>query len=101
MSTLTETQLAERWGLTTRTLQSWRKDGKGPNFVRLGERSIFYRAADVEAYEAARVVGKVDAWRSPVRRAAGALDMLAGKATTPKAKATITSIRDELLSLLD
>jgi len=100
MSTLTETQLAERWSMTTRTLQAWRRDGKGCKFIRIGERSIFYRMADVEAYEASCVVGKEEPWRGPVKRAAGALDMLSGKASTPKAKATLCAIRDELKALL-
>ena len=100
MTRLTETDLAERWSMTTRTLQSWRKTGTGPAFVRLGERSIFYRMEDVLAYEESRVVGKVAAWRGPVKRAAGALDVLAEKASKPEVKATLTKIRDELRALL-
>lgn len=51
---LTETELAKRWKLTKRTLQLWRREGKGPKFVNLSESEkakIRYRLADVVAYE--------------------------------------------------
>lgn len=101
--TLTEKELAARWKMTARTLQMWRAKGIGPRFIRIGERSIFYRAADVEAYERANTVGKPtppDGWDSTVKRAAGALDVLAGQAKTPKAKTTLEGLRDELRALL-
>lgn len=104
MTTLTEKELATRWKLTARTLQGWRAKGIGPRFVRLGERSIFYRATDVEAYEAANVVGKrhpPDGWDATVKRAAGALDVLAKQAKTPKAQSTLAGLRDELRGLLE
>ena len=100
MSTITETELAERWSMTTRTLQGWRKTGAGPAFIRLGERSILYREQDVLAYEESRVVGKVAAWRMPVRRAASVLDVMAEKATKPEVKKMLSKIRDELRALL-
>ena len=100
MTRLTETELAQRWSMTTRTLQSWRKAGTGPAFIRLGERSIFYRTEDVLGYEESRVVGKVAAWRGPVKRAAGVLDVLAAKSSKAEAKAMICKIRDELRALL-
>ena len=104
MKRLNETQLAERWGMTTRTLQGWRYKGKGPAYIRIGERSIFYRIEDVEAYEAASVVGapppEPAGWRDAMKRAASAFDLLAKKATTAKAKATLIGLRDELRALL-
>lgn len=100
MKRLTETDLATRWDVTTRTLQGWRKSGKGPPFIRIGERSIFYREEDVIAYENASVVGRNEPWRNPVKRAAAALDQLASQAKTENAKATLTSLRDELRALL-
>lgn len=102
-STFTEKELAARWRITTRTLQGWRSRGIGPRFIRIGERSILYTAEDVARYEAANIVGKPpapDGWESTVRRAAGALDMLAGQAKTPKARSTLEGLRDELRALL-
>ena len=101
--TLKETELAQRWDITARTLQNWRAKGIGPRFIRIGERSIFYRMIDVMAYEAANVVGKPiapDGWEMTVKRAAGAIDMLAKKADTAKAKETLEGLRDELRSLI-
>jgi len=105
MKRFTETELSERWDVTTRTLQGWRKTGKGPAFIRIGERSIFYREEDVLAYEDACLVGKQDpiepeGWREGMKRSAGAFDLLAKQAKTTKAKATLTGLRDELRALL-
>lgn len=100
---LNEKQLAERWGMTARTLQGWRSSGKGPKFIRIGERSIFYRLEDVEAYEAASVVGKPiapDGWDNTVKRAAAALDIVAKQAKTIKTRTTLIGLRDELRGLL-
>jgi predicted DNA-binding transcriptional regulator AlpA len=49
---LTQTQLAARWQVSTRTLQRWREDDKGPAWIRIGA-LVRYRLADVEAFEAA------------------------------------------------
>ncbi len=51
---LTQAELATRWRITTRTLDRWRLDGKGPAWMRLGTR-ILYRAEDVLAFEQARM----------------------------------------------
>ena len=103
MKRLTEKELAARWGMTHRTLQGWRATGKGPAFIRIGERSIFYRIEDVEAYEAASVVGKPiapDGWDNTVKRAAAALDIVAKQAKTAKTRTTLIGLRDELRGLL-
>jgi predicted site-specific integrase-resolvase len=47
---LNQEQLAERLGLSQRTLEGWRYRGKGPPYLRLGGR-IAYRVADVERFE--------------------------------------------------
>ena len=102
-ATLTEKELAARWKLTIRTLQGWRSKGLGPRYVRLGERSIFYRSEDVEAYEKANVAGNPlppEGWDLTVKRAAGALDVLAQQAKTPKAQSTLATLRDELRAIL-
>lgn len=102
MKRLTETELAKRWDVTTRTLQGWRKSGKGPPFIRIGERSIFYREEDVLAYEDASLKGRLDEprWRPVVKRAAAAIEIQAGKAKTDRARLTLEALRDELRSLL-
>lgn len=101
MTRLTDTQLAERWSVTTRTLRAWRKAGKGPAFLQLEDRSVRYRLSDVEAYEESKLTGSVPKWRGPVKRAAAALDMLAEKAATPAGAKTLTKLRDELAALIN
>lgn len=46
-----QTDLAERWNISARTLERWRWIGEGPRYVKLGGR-VRYRLEDVEAYEA-------------------------------------------------
>jgi hypothetical protein len=47
---LNQVELADRWGLSPRTLENWRWRGEGPPFVKVG-RKVVYRLVDVEAYE--------------------------------------------------
>jgi transcriptional regulator with XRE-family HTH domain len=47
---LTQAQLAQRLGVSQRTLEGWRYRGKGPAYLRL-EGRIAYRLADVERFE--------------------------------------------------
>lgn len=49
---LLESELAQRWRISSRTLQRWRRAGEGPTFLRLGRR-VAYRLSDVESFEAA------------------------------------------------
>ena len=98
MTQLTEAELAERWRVTPRTLQMWRRAKKGPRFLPLGDRTIRYRLEDIEAYERANAKG-TDI-RSTVNRAASAMDMLAAKAANPKARATLAALSQELRALL-
>jgi transcriptional regulator with XRE-family HTH domain len=49
---LSQEQLAERLGVSQRTLEGWRYRGRGPAYLRLGGR-IAYRLADVERFEIA------------------------------------------------
>jgi hypothetical protein len=51
---LLEHELAQRWRLSVRTLQRWRRAGSGPVFLRLGRR-VAYRHSDVEHFEMAHV----------------------------------------------
>lgn len=48
----TEAKLAERWDVSTRTLQRWRREGKGPQFLRLGRR-VLYPFSEIDAFEQA------------------------------------------------
>jgi hypothetical protein len=47
---LTQAQLAQRLGVSQRTLEGWRYRGKGPGYLRL-EGRIAYRVIDVERFE--------------------------------------------------
>lgn len=47
---LNQNQLAERWGISPKTLERWRWLGQGPKFLKLGGR-IAYRLEDVEVFE--------------------------------------------------
>lgn len=48
---LTAAELAERWRITTRTLDRWRAEPCGPAWHRIGGR-ILYLHEDVAAFEA-------------------------------------------------
>jgi predicted site-specific integrase-resolvase len=47
---LNQEQLAERLGVSQRTLEGWRSRGKGPVYLRLGGR-VAYRVIDIERFE--------------------------------------------------
>lgn len=47
---LTETELAERWQVSTKTLQGWRAKRTGPAFLKFG-RCVRYPLDAVEAAE--------------------------------------------------
>jgi transcriptional regulator with XRE-family HTH domain len=47
---LNQEQLAERLGVSQRTIEGWRQRGRGPAYLRMGGR-IAYRLADVERFE--------------------------------------------------
>lgn len=44
---LTPDELGVTLGVTTTTLQTWRCEGKGPRYIKLGK-SVFYRFGDVQ-----------------------------------------------------
>lgn len=48
---LNQWDLADRWRISPRTLERWRWEGKGPHYLKIGNR-IAYRLEDIEAYEA-------------------------------------------------
>ncbi|MGE0724344.1 MAG: helix-turn-helix transcriptional regulator [Alphaproteobacteria bacterium] len=47
---LTAEETAAYLRTTERTLQDWRLDGTGPQFIRIGHRSIRYRKSAVDAW---------------------------------------------------
>lgn len=53
LTLLNQTELAERWRISERTLERWRWRGEGPTFIKIGG-SVAYDMEDVVAYEAAR-----------------------------------------------
>jgi len=48
---MNQQQLAEYWGISTRTLERWRSIGWGPKFIKIGGR-VLYRVEDILEYEA-------------------------------------------------
>ncbi len=48
---LRQTELAQRWNISPRTLERWRWIGEGPAYLKIGGR-VVYRLEDIEAYEA-------------------------------------------------
>lgn len=51
---LTPTDLADRWSIPLRRLATWRYQGGGPAYLKIGG-AVRYRVQDVEAYEAERM----------------------------------------------
>ena len=51
---LTDEELAQLLGVTTRTTLRWRRDGGGPPYVRVGLRHVRYRRRDVDAWATRR-----------------------------------------------
>jgi hypothetical protein len=58
---LTTQQLADRIGYRADTVASWRRAGRGPEFIRLGY-NVFYTVEAVERWE--RETGRQSAWPS-------------------------------------
>lgn len=47
---LNQRQLAERWRVSEATLERWRSEGIGPQFLKIHGR-VLYRLTDIESYE--------------------------------------------------
>lgn len=47
---INENELAERWGVSPKTLQRWRSEGRGPRYLKLSKR-VTYLMEEVLAYE--------------------------------------------------
>jgi predicted DNA-binding transcriptional regulator AlpA len=48
-------EVAGQLGVSRKALERWRCTGEGPRFVRLGHKTVRYRAEDVETFIGARV----------------------------------------------
>lgn len=59
-----EKDAAELLGLTRRTLQKWRTDGRGPPHVKISQRCVRYRVEDIEEW----IESKLRTSTSDVRR---------------------------------
>jgi predicted DNA-binding transcriptional regulator AlpA len=51
---ISQNELAQRWQVSEATLERWRSQRKGPQFLRLGGQ-VRYRLVDVESYERERL----------------------------------------------
>ena len=47
---LSETEVAERLGVSPFTVRAWRHRGHGPRFLKMG-RAVRYRPEDIDAYK--------------------------------------------------
>jgi hypothetical protein len=47
---INQVELSRRWRLSPRTLERWRYEGTGPQFLKVGGR-VVYRLTDIEAFE--------------------------------------------------
>ena len=50
---LSETELAQRWGVSPKTLQRWRTEGRGPKYLKLSKRVTYPLEAVTEFEHAA------------------------------------------------
>lgn len=65
---LTTKQAADLLQVKATTLEQWRWNGRGPNFIKLG-RCCRYRTEDLEAFQAARVFSSTTEAQAAERRA--------------------------------
>jgi hypothetical protein len=61
---LTEAQLAQRWGVSRRTLQAARQFGCGCRYVKISS-CVRYRLVDIAAYELANLRTRTSEYRRP------------------------------------
>ena len=47
---LNQIELSDRWNISHRTLERWRWQGEGPEYLKIGGR-VVYRLEDIEAFE--------------------------------------------------
>ncbi len=61
---ISQNELAQRWQVSEATLERWRSQRKGPQYLRLGGQ-VRYRLADVEAYELEKMEVVSDSQQPP------------------------------------
>ena len=61
---ISQNELAQRWQISEATLERWRSQRKGPQYLRLGGQ-VRYRLADVEAYELEKMEVVSDSQQPP------------------------------------
>jgi len=61
---ISQNELAQRWQISESTLERWRSQRKGPQYLRLGGQ-VRYRLADVESYELERLEVVSDTQQPP------------------------------------
>ena len=59
-----QVELSRRWRLSPRTLERWRFQGTGPQYLKIGGR-VVYRLEDIEAYEAEQLQATATAKAAP------------------------------------
>jgi predicted DNA-binding transcriptional regulator AlpA len=47
---LDTTETAERLRMHPTTLATWRTQGRGPRFLKMGQRKVLYRATDIDEW---------------------------------------------------
>ncbi len=52
----TPAQLQARTGVHAKTWEAWRRQGKGPRFIRVSARKVLYNVAEVDAWLKGREV---------------------------------------------
>jgi hypothetical protein len=94
---MTESELAERWRTTPRTMRKRRAEGKCCPHVMVGGHPR-YRVEDVLAFEVNSLVGQPIPANvlQDMQRAAGVLDIVAGWKMREESLATVLSARDAL-----
>ena len=101
---LTEKALAQRWGITVRCLQKWRKKGIGPRHTRIGERTVLYRMRDVLAYEAANTSGALlpaEGWDKMIAKAVLSLMDIEKSSTSLPIIGGISEVRKQLQGMIE
>jgi hypothetical protein len=52
MNHFNQLELSRRWRVSPRTLERWRSQKKGPDYLKIGDGRVIYRLEDIEAHEA-------------------------------------------------
>ena len=63
---LKESELAERWGVSPKTLQRWRTERRGPPYLKLSKR-VTYPLEDILAFENSQKMGTEGSLRTAIR----------------------------------